>query len=271
MAFKGNYSLFDMLGDKGRYGDTELAHITQDEAQLLKSFGGAGTVNPETGLKEYHGSLLGWSATPSGHPYHHDSEGLETTKQERTSESPTEDWEGFKNLNPDDLIGMSDEEKLHLARKLSGDYGMTMDEMHKYMPSFDERGFQNIQREKGILGREAASDITGIGMGQRANLLELAMGDDARKSKSGFAVTGNPMIDKQRQNIYQDIDRTSKGRWDSLLDDVWRKDEEAFGLKEDYQEDLGTRIIDHETYVDLPGDDDDEVAEEKWYKPWTWR
>ena len=205
MALKGNYSLFDMLGDKGRYGDTELAHITQDEAQLLKSFGGAGTINPETGLKEYHGSWLGITSQPSGHPGHHDSEDLEKHKREKTGQSPAEDWEGFKNLNPDDLIGMSDEEKLHLARKLSGDFGMTMDEMHKYMPSFDERGFQNIQREKGILGREAASDISGIGTGARTNLLELALGDESRKSKSGFAVTGNPMIDKQRQNIYKDI------------------------------------------------------------------
>jgi hypothetical protein len=37
----------------GRYGDTVLAHITPQEAALLKSRGGAGTINPKTGLPEY--------------------------------------------------------------------------------------------------------------------------------------------------------------------------------------------------------------------------
>ncbi len=37
----------------GRNGDTMLAHITPKEAQLLKSVGGSGTINPKTGLPEY--------------------------------------------------------------------------------------------------------------------------------------------------------------------------------------------------------------------------
>jgi hypothetical protein len=37
----------------GRGGDTVLAHITPEEAALLKSRGGAGTINPKTGLPEY--------------------------------------------------------------------------------------------------------------------------------------------------------------------------------------------------------------------------
>jgi len=41
------------LRDKGRMGDSILAHISPDEARLLKSMGGAGTINPETGLPEY--------------------------------------------------------------------------------------------------------------------------------------------------------------------------------------------------------------------------
>jgi hypothetical protein len=38
---------------QGRYGDTVLAHISPEEAQHLKEMGGAGTINPETGLPEY--------------------------------------------------------------------------------------------------------------------------------------------------------------------------------------------------------------------------
>ena len=47
------------LKDKGRYGDTELVHINSEEKALLKALGGAGTINPETGLEEYWG---GWKS-----------------------------------------------------------------------------------------------------------------------------------------------------------------------------------------------------------------
>lgn len=41
------------LAKMGRGGDTILAHITPEEASLLKRRGGAGTINPYTGLPEY--------------------------------------------------------------------------------------------------------------------------------------------------------------------------------------------------------------------------
>lgn len=37
----------------GRYGDTMLAHITPAEAQLLRRYGGSGSINPVTGLPEF--------------------------------------------------------------------------------------------------------------------------------------------------------------------------------------------------------------------------
>ncbi|TXH47891.1 MAG: hypothetical protein E6Q97_26205 [Desulfurellales bacterium] len=43
----------DRLSQKGRNGDTILAHINPQEAALLKSLGGAGSTNPETGLLEF--------------------------------------------------------------------------------------------------------------------------------------------------------------------------------------------------------------------------
>ena len=42
-----------MVASHGRSGDTMLAHITKDEAALLKKHGGVGTRNPRTGLREY--------------------------------------------------------------------------------------------------------------------------------------------------------------------------------------------------------------------------
>ena len=43
-----------LLQSKGRYGDTLLAHINEREAQMLKDAGGAGTINPDTGLLEFY-------------------------------------------------------------------------------------------------------------------------------------------------------------------------------------------------------------------------
>jgi hypothetical protein len=45
-----------MVAASGRSGDTMLAHINKKEAALLKKHGGAGTLNPRTGLREY-----GWN------------------------------------------------------------------------------------------------------------------------------------------------------------------------------------------------------------------
>lgn len=46
------------VADAGRRGDTMLAHITPEEARMLKARGGAGTRNPKTGLLEF------WSSSP---------------------------------------------------------------------------------------------------------------------------------------------------------------------------------------------------------------
>lgn len=45
------------LEKAGRGGDTMLAHINPREAEMLKRMGGAGTVNPNTGLREYKGGV----------------------------------------------------------------------------------------------------------------------------------------------------------------------------------------------------------------------
>ena len=41
------------IAKAGRNGDTQLAHINPQEAQMLKAMGGSGTINPNTGLREY--------------------------------------------------------------------------------------------------------------------------------------------------------------------------------------------------------------------------
>ena len=46
-------SITEMLRNQGRYGDTILAHINPEEAEILKQMGGSGTINPNTGLPEF--------------------------------------------------------------------------------------------------------------------------------------------------------------------------------------------------------------------------
>jgi hypothetical protein len=46
--------LAETLAAQGRNGDTELAHINPQEAELLTLFGGSGTINPRSGLREYY-------------------------------------------------------------------------------------------------------------------------------------------------------------------------------------------------------------------------
>jgi hypothetical protein len=53
MAEGGLADMAQYLASKGRRGDTMLAHITPEEAEMLKRMGGSGTINPETGLPEF--------------------------------------------------------------------------------------------------------------------------------------------------------------------------------------------------------------------------
>ena len=45
--------LYDDMKNRGRFGDTELAHVNQQEMALLQALGGSGTINPFTGRPEF--------------------------------------------------------------------------------------------------------------------------------------------------------------------------------------------------------------------------
>ena len=47
--------LANELAKRGRGDDTMVAHINDEEAQMLKAQGGSGAVNPYTGLIEFEG------------------------------------------------------------------------------------------------------------------------------------------------------------------------------------------------------------------------
>ena len=50
----GIKSLAQELPKYGRYGDSIVAHINPQEANMLKAMGGSGTINPVTGLPEFN-------------------------------------------------------------------------------------------------------------------------------------------------------------------------------------------------------------------------
>lgn len=53
MFARGGLAAMRTMARKGRHGDKMLAHISPEEAAMLKAHGGAGTINPDTGLPQY--------------------------------------------------------------------------------------------------------------------------------------------------------------------------------------------------------------------------
>ena len=53
-------ALAELIRSQGRGRDTVLAHITPQEAALLKKRGGSGTINPDTGLPEFQEDFGGY-------------------------------------------------------------------------------------------------------------------------------------------------------------------------------------------------------------------
>jgi hypothetical protein len=56
--------LYADIASMGDGGDTALAHVNTTEIALLKSYGGAGTINPRTGLVEFKGKGGGGGGGP---------------------------------------------------------------------------------------------------------------------------------------------------------------------------------------------------------------
>jgi len=70
--------LAQLIKSKGRGRDTVLAHITPKEAALLKSRGGRGSINPNTGLPEYENEYDSGGFDTTGYT---DSGNVQTAQQ----------------------------------------------------------------------------------------------------------------------------------------------------------------------------------------------
>jgi hypothetical protein len=75
-----------ILESKGRNRDKILAHINEDEAELLRMHGGSGTINPETGLMEFDDGYQSYDYSQA--PAILGQEGVSYTPQEAASYTP---------------------------------------------------------------------------------------------------------------------------------------------------------------------------------------
>lgn len=64
---------------------------------------------------------------------------------------------------------------------------------------------------------------------------------DLLHTKQNFESTGNPMIDRQRFNIFADIGSENKEIWQGLLHDVDLQ-------RTDFMENFASDLIDYDTY-----------------------
>jgi len=277
--------LYSLLAAEGRRGDSELAHVTPEEKALLKSRGGAGTINPKTGLKEFHSKkVLGVQM----HPKHHGSWWTGDTEKAIDSATDTvsdffsdtgdtiegmgnaEWWLGENSLfneylvgeggwvepeeqkrkrqlreqTPDDVpfyIGMddyaedvrtgdfttdnfmdlTDDEKFLMAQgmfKGETDYASYhLKDYHKYMPTYDQEGYDLIEKRGAKEYRENIEDVSNIGEIGQASLLNLYQGQQKSQAQRGYASTGNPMVDRQRENIFSGIQKDVEAGYDKTM------------------------------------------------------
>jgi len=75
-----------ILESKGRNRDKILAHINEDEAELLRMHGGSGTINPETGLMEFDDGYQSYDYSQA--PAILGQEGVSYTPQEAMAYTP---------------------------------------------------------------------------------------------------------------------------------------------------------------------------------------
>ena len=247
-------SLLDYISQQGRYGDTELAHVTQEEQELLQALGGAGTINPNTGLREYHGTNSfgseeepytrqtprSWRDTDDGinttefhvHrgnnaiTYHNvtdtdDNENMISKQNWEKTQKHAEDiggWDEYakQDYSGSDFANMTDAERRQIGRgivKAEGGFqhNLSLDDYKGYMPKYDKEGEQDIRRD-------TAQAVSDVGEGAQSSLLNLSMQNLQAQSQRGYAITGNPMIDRQRENIYSKIGEQSEAQYEAGLD-----------------------------------------------------
>ncbi len=216
-----------MIAAQGRNGDTELAHVNPEEKALLESLGGSGTINPNTGLKEFYpgANRGGYMASTEDHPVAKQFwANMSTYQYKKAIEKDDDKYFGTDeyaaalrkgDFDTDKFMDMSENERMAFGQSLfkgdtefasykEGDY-------LKYMPEYDTGAVTDMYGEAG-------EDISSIGEAGQSSLLDLAQGQQQQMAQRGFAATGNPMVDRQRENIFSGMAKDASKRQRALQD-----------------------------------------------------
>ena len=265
--------LTDYLARQGRRGDTELAHVTPQEKVLLESLGGAGTINPNTGLREYHTGrhpgpgMEGYSEWSEQHKqsWPHNPNAHRGTTGEWSDKATERGWEtgeehrervydeygkeegwadyGESDITSRELAKMSEKDRMAYFRAIfkdetdeasyhAGDYYMRV-------PDFDESGKEDLQTELSDKQTDVYENIKTASITGQDSLLSLARSSEASKRR-GFASTGNPMIDRQRENIFQGMAQGAKAEYKGYTDLSLDIDDRTDAYYDDYMDEWET-------------------------------
>ena len=119
----GARELAEMLRQMGRGRDTVLAHITPEEAQMLLEQGGAGTMNPMTGLPEFQDDYFGSEFDPyGGQQVTSTTGGAETLAQ---GGGFTQGYDQFAGMGGGEFVGPMQQSGFDLSRAV--DLGQAAD------------------------------------------------------------------------------------------------------------------------------------------------
>jgi len=183
-----------LLQDKGRKGDTILAHINPREAALLREHGGSGTINPETGLPEFYyddyGNQLELSA-PEAPAF--DTQGYEGVTLPETVSGPL-DVSGPSPVSELDLTAQVPQETFADRGAALGatptDYslaGMRPPTALGEPIAGPQAGPSQAPKEKGFLDSLSAGDKLKMGLGLAGGLQTALTARKAREGSQKYA------------------------------------------------------------------------------------
>tara|TARA_R100000781_G_scaffold113069_2_gene80971 strand:- start:1855 stop:3072 length:1218 start_codon:yes stop_codon:yes gene_type:complete len=193
-------------------------------------------------------------------------------------------WQQYQDIDAATFAGYDDDYLQTLAENLV-DVDISAEDLAKYMPQYDQRGEDNIRQEMKWLRDDRAfnklqqvQELGGIGQSRQDELLGMAQDRFGASVGSGFTSTGNPMIDRQRRNIYQDISEQTGTAWAGIQEDdrglsrdLWRSEEDIYQLQEDYQQKFAERLIKYEDRIEAEEAAEAAAARPDHFNTWTWQ
>ncbi len=202
----------DDLASMGRFGDTMVAHINPQEAQMLMQEGGSGTINPMTGLPEFYFDDPGFMGG-----------GAEGDIGEQGIDFSGQDFADTTSLDPSDPTGLSveagepfTEEQLATAGSFNKKFDNVI-EVARNRPNINETSQDFITRlANSIEGKTQSPDGQNIGLTQDeiANLgFYTDNPDDPRfGSYLGYnsLVSINAPQSREEENARQDVAYTDR-------------------------------------------------------------